>query len=704
MSKLRRIELISLEIKNFKGVSDFTLKADGQSIQVLGDNETGKTTLEDALKWCLFHKDAKDREQFNWKPLDEKNNQIHDLVTSVKLTLSIDGKTKEFSKTKFEKWSYKRGTTEKYFKDETTYEIDQLELSTKKLYDEKVAEILDEDIFKYLTSVTYFNEMLSPQERRNILFKYFGTKTDLEIIQDHEKLHPLISIIGDETIKNSREILVQKKKSLSDSIKKIPVKIEGIQEALPDLEGMNKEVLTADKQKLITEKEQIENDLLSIKNGSAAAEKQSELRLQHTQLKEAESKHISNQYAKINGIEEGKNKLLSQVNDANQLVIGEENRLKEIEQQVKTETKKLEDLNNEKLQLTEKFDKENDTALHLPTFNRQTFDEHQLVCQTCKREYDQNVQDELRTNFEKEQDDLEAKHVLKNQEDYQHFIEKKNSNLSELNERGKEVHAQIIKTELEIVLLENQVNDTAELSKLKTNRDSLNEEYESVCKSIENLKTEVSPFEETKKYKEIMEVVATLEDAIESLNKSVEEQLSVKQAEAAALVDQIREMDEQLAVFTEYDRQQGIIEKLVQDERDLSTEKGEIETKLVLFDEFFITKVQLLEENINSHFKFIKFKLFDFYEEGGLNESICEPVVDGVPFRDLNNANRINAGLDVANTLMIQEGIQVPLFVDNAEAVTSLLEIEPQVIALYVSEANKTLKVVPVKNEEEVSV
>ena len=57
------------------------------------------------------------------------------------------------------------------------------------------------------------------------------------------------------------------------------------------------------------------------------------------------------------------------------------------------------------------------------------------------------------------------------------------------------------------------------------------------------------------------------------------------------------------------------------------------------------------------------------------------------------HAARINTGIDIINTLAQQYGFLTPIFVDNAEAVTQLIETPAQVIRLVVSEADKTLRV-----------
>ena len=70
------------------------------------------------------------------------------------------------------------------------------------------------------------------------------------------------------------------------------------------------------------------------------------------------------------------------------------------------------------------------------------------------------------------------------------------------------------------------------------------------------------------------------------------------------------------------------------------------------------------------------------------------PTEDGrmVPFTFANNAARINAGLEIIDTLSKHWNLAMPVFIDNAESVTRLLKMDTQVIRLVVSEPDKKLR------------
>jgi hypothetical protein len=115
---------------------------------------------------------------------------------------------------------------------------------------------------------------------------------------------------------------------------------------------------------------------------------------------------------------------------------------------------------------------------------------------------------------------------------------------------------------------------------------------------------------------------------------------------------------------------------------------------MYLTEQFIRTKVNLLESKINSRFKLARFKLFDQQINGGLTEC-CETLYGGVPYSGgLNNGARINVGLDIINTLSEHYGFTAPIFIDNAEAVTQLIDTRGQQIRLIVSEQDKALRIV----------
>ena len=96
-------------------------------------------------------------------------------------------------------------------------------------------------------------------------------------------------------------------------------------------------------------------------------------------------------------------------------------------------------------------------------------------------------------------------------------------------------------------------------------------------------------------------------------------------------------------------------------------------------------QIKLQEEKVNQLFEITKFVFFGL-DGTGEEKEMCSITVNGSDFHtNLNNAARINAGLDIINTLSKAYGIAAPIFIDNAEGVNKLFETQSQMISLVVS-------------------
>jgi len=166
-----------------------------------------------------------------------------------------------------------------------------------------------------------------------------------------------------------------------------------------------------------------------------------------------------------------------------------------------------------------------------------------------------------------------------------------------------------------------------------------------------------------------------------------------KQAEIEKLEKQLEIERQKLAQIQQAEQSKERIEELKVEEKKLAQEYEELERQIYLIEQFIVTKVNLLEDKINSKFKLAKFKLFDRQINGGINE-VCETLYNGVPYNHgLNRGAQINVGLDIIQTLSDFYQVKAPVFVDNAEAVCQINNINCQMIKLVVDETYKNLEV-----------
>ena len=151
-------------------------------------------------------------------------------------------------------------------------------------------------------------------------------------------------------------------------------------------------------------------------------------------------------------------------------------------------------------------------------------------------------------------------------------------------------------------------------------------------------------------------------------------------------------LETELNKYEEAKRIDTRIAELETQQAELAAEKSKLDEASYLMDEFIRAKVNMLEDVINSRFKLARFKMFNVMLNGNIEEC-CETTYKGVPYRSMNNAARINVGLDIINTLTKYFKVEAPVFIDNAEAVTEFVPVNSQTIKLIVDESEPQLVV-----------
>ena len=171
------MKIISLDLKNFKGITSLHIDFNGNNANVYGQNGSGKTTLYDAFIWLLFGIDSSGNKQFSVKPTNaEKGVEV-----SVSCLCELGEKKVELRKSLKERWTKKRGELEAtYGGDETKCYVDQVPYKVTD-YNDYISSICDEKIFKLLTNPMYFNQELHWKERRELLFRLCSGITDQQI-------------------------------------------------------------------------------------------------------------------------------------------------------------------------------------------------------------------------------------------------------------------------------------------------------------------------------------------------------------------------------------------------------------------------------------------------------------------------------------------------------------------------------------------
>ena len=629
------MKLVQLNLQNFKGIEFGDFRFTNNTI-IRGDNATGKTTVFDALCWLLFGKDSLDRADFQIKTL--KNGEpVHNVNHMVQAAFdNEDGTGFTLKRIYREKYSNPRGGEVKLTGHTTDYFINDVP-SKEKEYKAFINNMINEDVFKLITNPLFFNEQYTWQNRRKLLLEMCGDVDDASVINSKEELKRLTELLNGRSVDEQRKIIASKKTAINKELDMIPVRIDEAVKCKPTpLEAEQK--LKDDIATIETAIKQLEEDKSVIINGLDGAERTAKIREVKRKLADRKSQLMNEHTEKERRLEHEYKLSLVQL----QMAESERDRYKDREYELDTQIKQ-EEARIDKLQA--EFDE----------FNQSQFNKE--LCPTCGQELPASKYEELQTKFNKSKAEklekwqalIDSAKALK-----QNYIEQKeimqvkadgmSSQIEELSNNKDE--KQKAMNEVGEVDLDNdvQVNDLkAELFMLELDEDNTSDDQ------LKRLDSELSELADKRS---TLQTELTKYDVIRDITKRINE--------------------------------------LEQEQQRLINEKNLVDETAFLLDEFVKAKVEMLEDTINKHFTITTFKMANVFVNGSV-EDCCETMVDGVPYRSLNNAARINAGIDIINALTKFYNVTAPVFIDNAEAVTKFVNCNSQTIKLIVDETCKEL-------------
>lgn len=631
------IKINRLTLQNFKGIKFLEINADGENLTIYGDNATGKTTVFDAFTWLLFGKDSLGSSDFGIKTKDESGNVIHNLEHTVEGELAIDNSILTLKKVYAEKWTKKRGSSEAEFSGhETKFYINEVP-SKKNEYEQKIASIIDETLFKIITNPLHFNENMKWQDRRGLLLNLCENLGDEEIMANHDEFLPLKIELKGRSIQEYQKVIKSKQTAINDELKAIPQRIAEARLAIPETVGVVDENDKAFIERNIAD---LNNEILALKNGSGVSDVEIEL------------KALKDKYASVSMSKCDVSAKNQELSDAKINLRQTENEIVSLIRELNSLNGCLEDFTKRAEQLRKEWHEVND---------KQYTDSG--MCPTCG----QKLPDEQIA-------EAKAK-----------FNTARATKLEAITEKGKEAKAEIER----IGKLRVVIEDKKEALQQKANEYS--EEIERLNVSIEKTKVEF----EVALAKELADInarIAEAEKTVLNQEHDIEPKIYILREEITAERAKLAEIDKAIAERNIAERQKNRIADLEADEKRLAQEYSELDKTAFLIDKFIKFKVELLSEEINGHFEYARFKLFNEQINGGIEEC-CEVTYRGVPYSDLNNASRINIGLDIIKTLCTLNDKTAPIVIDNAESVTNILPTASQMICLVVSSNDDFLRV-----------
>ncbi|MCE5822316.1 AAA family ATPase [Staphylococcus pseudintermedius] len=647
------LRLNKLTIENFAGIKKQCFEFNGHNSKIHGANGTGKTTTATALQWLLFDKGLDgSTKSFNPVPVDKNNNELYELIPTVEAEFTIDDHTlllrkesrpKYTTNQKTNRKEYSRSRTKRQFINEEPVKISD--------YKSRIKDVIDEDVFKLITNPAAFNN-LDWKKRREILFEIADPINNEDIINSNDELKGLSDLLNDHDIETKKKIVSDKIKQINKEIQDIPTRINQESKGLQEVEPLSDSEL----KQIESEIEALKQQRIEVRNGSKSIELKNKLIDKEAELSRLKSNHNFEIDNKIHT-------LTNEFNAEQSTVLNYSSKIRIHQQNIEHEEKRRQALlsdyhsietNYKELQEKQFEYTENDTCGYCG--QKLPADELEAVKQKALEKFNQE-----------KAYDLEV------------LAKRKDETLAE----GKKIKPIIEKIQSEIDKYQKYVEDASKKSeKIKVEIDEFKEKQTNVT--------------ETEAYRAIVSEIEAIKQEQQNIQESIAATVLMIDEQINDLYAKKSKFDERLIIIESNKRSEQRIKELRTKEDNLLDEKEKYAYQLYQLNLFTQLKIKTLEENINDKFEMANFKLFNQLVNGD-HEETCITLVHGIEYGGgLNNAARINVGLDIINTLCRHYNVTAPIFIDNAESVTDVISTDAQQIQLIVSETVKNLTLMEV--------
>lgn len=648
------MKIYRLELENYQGIRALLLNLNGQDMDAYGDNETGKTTIANAINWTLTGAPFEDVPGYNPKTIAGEED-MHNAEHSAELECETEaGERVTLKKVYREEYinSRKRGVME--FKGNTTdYFIDSVPVSAGE-YQSRVATMIGKpEVIQLLSRPDFFASTLHWTKRREILINVCGDVTPADVISSAPGLEGLTSRmvkpggIGSYEIDDLKKIAKQTKERAKQDRDRIGPRIDEARRTI-------NEDLTApaDLDQQISEA-QLEIERITAEHARNNQEDSAELELRK-RIANLENQRDIDKHAHEQSERERLSKHQKEIDRIWAEIKKAQSRSDELAYEAKKLDRACSDAESNRNRLMEKYN-EISNEVWMGSEN----------CPTCNQALPTEKLEEIKATFNRN----------------------RSKRLEEIITQGKEYskdNIQILRTRLVAKNTEIAAAN-AEEEKLRDQLAAANQQ-EPAAKSYQDEFLEASIAALKKVYNQMLSGAAA-DNTVQDLAY----QNAIK--EARKRLEHLQWVKAQLATNAQ---QRGRIAELEKEETLLAAAYEEAEHTIELCELFTTTKAKLLDQKINDRFHSVRFRIFKPLVNGGI-EDTCEVLVpsqDGnmVPFSQANHAGKINAGLEIIDVLGEAYGRQMPIIVDNAESITKLRKTSAQTIRLVVSEADKKLR------------
>ena len=348
-----------------------------------------------------------------------------------------------------------------------------------------------------------------------------------------------------------------------------------------------------------------------------------------------------------------------------------------------------------------------------------SFDPDSFICPTCKRPLEADDVEAKRAELEANFNAQKAERIKANTEKGKGLKAKlesltatlerqkktlsgKDSSLIETTQAIEKAEAELKALEVDLVSARSNVPSAPDYAAALAS----DQEYQQYTKTIDvltkDMEAVVAETVEKPDYVKIEmadEVVigltneiTELQNQIDAIQEPAQDNLFNTPADydgqKKAINDEIDALNQRIGKKAVIERAQKEIDELEAQRDNLNQEVADLEQWEYQALQFQKAKDAELLKRINNLFQVVSFSFVASQLNGG-EKLTCVCTVNGTPYPDVNNAGKINAGLDIINAICKAKGVNAPIFVDNAESVNDVLQTSSQKILLCVTRDKK---------------
>ncbi len=687
----KQVILKRLTLTNFKGLRNVAIDFGGSVTTISGKNGTGKTTVIDGFNWLLFGKDSEGNSdtKFGIKTNDRNGVFIPHLDHEVSGTFQVtdtetgETETKTFRRVLVEEWkedvNAETGETRENLKGHhTNYYYNEMPLKTKAEYDRIVAEVIPETVFKVITNPDYFLS-LHWQTQREMLLQMAGEITDEQIIASDQKFGKLLELLQGKTLEGYQAKIKEDRAKIEADLQRIPTRIDEVTRNAP--QPLDFAALEEQLKKLQRQRDEVEAAMTSAAeaNRQAYEAKQgvqvqiNDLRLKQQNILFAAQQKTNEEAHKSNADHDAAERELTTLNNVehnnNATYASEKKRLESdiqrTQERAQEYTRQQDEVRNRWFEVNAEEFKEGDSLI-CPLFK------HGCADSAALEAYTQN-QEQARAQF----------------------AEEKQSRLQAITKQGQQLGEQVKATQKETKRLNDELLDV----EMKHEKDvaDIKARREAATARLQQNPVATAPTvkgEDLPEWVEVQAEIANLTQQLQATGEQGDQTDATAQMrqQYASLTEQIDAVKADLQKKVWIEKAEKRIAELNEQKKELQKAKAQLQGKDDLLAAFERAKMDEVERRINALFQFVKFKMYRQQIEDEKQVPDCVCYIDGVRYADKNNAGKINAGLDVINTLCAFHKVNAPIFIDNAESVNDFIPVASQLITLVVTKGDFAIK------------